>query len=228
MTSRRFLIKVRLHSVWRHTQVARERSAKPLFTGSNPVAASKEIKGLANLVRPFSVLGVHTGVRRYQSSSTRVFSSSLLTVFYQTSLIAAKGADQLPLRTGNIGVIRPSFHDVPPSLGSLMSDYRAQVARVCLNESPPCLPLTKGGWGGFSCFVVPDRAWEFIETCSDACPGNSKTRSQRAELTVARHGRDGVAHSSGGYQSIDENHISTLPALSTTTLSKFMEIVINS
>ena len=214
MTSSRFLIKVRLHSVWRHTQVARERSAKPLFTGSNPVAASKEIKGLTNPVRPFSVLGIHIGVRRYRFSPTRVFSSFLLTVFYQTSLIAAKGADQFPLRTNNIGVIRPSFHDMRPRSGSLMSEYRAQVARLCLNENPPCPPLTKGDWGGISCFVVPDRAWEFIETCSDAYSGNSKTRSQRAELTVARHGRDGVAHSSGGYQSVDENHISTLPSLS--------------
>ena len=31
---------------WRHSQVVRQRSAKPLFTSSNLVAASNEIKGL--------------------------------------------------------------------------------------------------------------------------------------------------------------------------------------
>jgi hypothetical protein len=32
----------------RRSQVVRQRSAKPLFSGSNPLAASKKIRGLAN------------------------------------------------------------------------------------------------------------------------------------------------------------------------------------
>lgn len=32
-----------LHFKWRHSQEVRRRSAKPLFTGSNPVAASSEL-----------------------------------------------------------------------------------------------------------------------------------------------------------------------------------------
>jgi hypothetical protein len=33
----------------------RQRSAKPLFTGSNPVAASRKFKGLAGIADPFFV-----------------------------------------------------------------------------------------------------------------------------------------------------------------------------
>jgi hypothetical protein len=33
--------------------VVRQRSAKPLYTGSNPVAASSHFKGLASAVNPF-------------------------------------------------------------------------------------------------------------------------------------------------------------------------------
>ena len=39
--------------IWRHSQVVRQRSAKPLYTGSNPVAASREIKGLENIFKTF-------------------------------------------------------------------------------------------------------------------------------------------------------------------------------
>ena len=37
----------------RHSQVVRQRSAKPLYTGSNPVAASSHFKELANLANSF-------------------------------------------------------------------------------------------------------------------------------------------------------------------------------
>ena len=35
-----FFFDINIHRYWRHSQVVRRRSAKPLFTGSNPVAAS--------------------------------------------------------------------------------------------------------------------------------------------------------------------------------------------
>jgi hypothetical protein len=55
LTLMTFSVRERLETR-RHTQVARERSAKPLFTGSSPVAASKKIKGLANIADPFLIL----------------------------------------------------------------------------------------------------------------------------------------------------------------------------
>ena len=44
---------------WRHSQVVRQRSAKPLYTGSNPVAASNKIKGIALWAIPFFVSCYH-------------------------------------------------------------------------------------------------------------------------------------------------------------------------
>jgi hypothetical protein len=35
----------------RHSQAVRRRSAKPLYIGSNPIAASNKIKGLGHLAR---------------------------------------------------------------------------------------------------------------------------------------------------------------------------------
>ena len=45
-------------SKWKKGGIAkwlRQRSAKPLFTGSNPVAASTNVKGLANRANPFFI-----------------------------------------------------------------------------------------------------------------------------------------------------------------------------
>jgi hypothetical protein len=39
--------------IWRRSQVVRQRSAKPLFSGSNPLAASNKNKGLAKSANPF-------------------------------------------------------------------------------------------------------------------------------------------------------------------------------
>ena len=40
----------------RHSQVVRQRSAKPQFVGSTPTAASNDIKGLGLLTSPFVIL----------------------------------------------------------------------------------------------------------------------------------------------------------------------------
>jgi hypothetical protein len=43
--------------LWRHSQVGRQWSAKPLFPGSNPGAASNRIKRLANKAKPLFYFG---------------------------------------------------------------------------------------------------------------------------------------------------------------------------
>ena len=61
---------------WRHSQVVRQRSAKPLFTSSNLVAASKDIKGLLNIGNPFVFGRVRLGVTFFPSPSNSSMSNS--------------------------------------------------------------------------------------------------------------------------------------------------------
>ena len=56
----------RSNLIWRHSQVVRQRSAKPLFTGSNPVAA------FTNFLVGIAILEIHMPVwRNWQTRTTQ-------------------------------------------------------------------------------------------------------------------------------------------------------------